>query len=639
LILGLSFSHNATVALVDETSGAILFCCSEERFSRRKNEWGIPKRTIEYVFKNLAKPREISAIAVGEAYNTHYASSEYAWLTNLANYAQRDAYVQGKARLMKVVLKEKILQCLGKRINCRDLIHKELSGLGLAAPVSYVPHHKAHAASAYYASPFEEALAITLDGEGDGLSGSCWHGRGAKLMHLRSIPELESIGLFYKSITALLGFRTNRDEGKVMGLAAQGNPDRYYKALQEFLSIIPEGNGRIIDSRAAQCHLGTLSRARVSLSKLSSTLPLLMKASHWDELLNAVFHQKFRELYADDLDIKPNEELPFQTTADIAAAAQKLLEEVTLALIKRLRGNLPAPNIALAGGIFSNVQLNQCIIRNNEIGETYIHPGMGDEGLALGAALLQHHDGKTNKSATPHTAFLGPSYRNEAVEEALSVSGREYQRLEQDALVERIAKALADHHVVGVFRGAMEYGPRALGNRSILANPASDRIGEQLNRRLKRSDFMPFAPAVLDSSFDEIFDDTAVDRARLSARFMTIALAVDTPWKNRIPGVVHVDGTARPQFVTEADNYFLHAVLKRFHALTGIGCLLNTSFNIHEEPIVNTPQEALSAAFVHGAVDMLAMENFLVHEVDVSNDSATDLQEPIAIGTPSRVTY
>lgn len=223
MILGLSFSHNATACMVEPETGQTAFCCSEERFSRRKNEWGMPWRTLEYAFQHVVPPKEIVLVAVGESCRQAYGCEAYAQLVNLEDYATKDAFVGSKWPLMWIACKEGIFRRLFRPCDVQALVRKRLREMGVNAPVEFVAHHTAHAASAYYPSPFDEALVVTLDGEGDGLSGSCWRGQGGRLELLDTLPDTSSLGLFYRSITALLGFKINQQEGKVMGLAGYGD--------------------------------------------------------------------------------------------------------------------------------------------------------------------------------------------------------------------------------------------------------------------------------------------------------------------------------------------------------------------------------------------------------------------------------
>jgi carbamoyltransferase len=626
MILGLSFSHNAAACLVDETDGAAVFCCAEERFSRRKNDWGMPVRTLDYIFRQICRPESITCVVVGESCRNRYASEEYARLLNLVDYAAKDKYLRSKARLAWVVSKEMIARGLGRTVDLRQVVTEAVRALGVRAECAFIDHHEAHAAGAYYTGPFENALVVTLDGEGDGCSGSCWAGRGPQLTRLDTLPDYASIGLFYKAITSFLGFKVNQQEGKVTGLAAYGDPQRFQPSLRPLLYAVTE-NGKIeVVSKAAQRHMDRFSRRRVCFFRLLSRVPEFLRTADWETLLNRLLRKEFRQLFREALDFDLDLS-SLDAAADLAAAAQQVTEETAIEVIRFYQGLAPSANLALAGGVFANVRLNQRISELPGIERTYVYPPMGDEGLALGAALAHWHAGRPRKStqAVLRHVFLGPAYSDAAIWNALEKSGTRWERLADDDAVERVVAALVSDRVVGVSRGALEYGPRALGHRSILANPVSPDIKRRLNRRLGRSGFMPFAPTGLDTCFGSMFPYPPGDRARLAARFMTIALDVSPAWLGRIPGVTHVDGTSRPQVLGRDEEPFFYRVVERFHEATGVGCVLNTSFNMHDEPIINTPEEALHAAG-QGAVDLLVIENYVVEGFPAAPTEAGDAE-------------
>lgn len=612
MILGLSFSHNSAACVVDAKTGELLFCCSEERFSRRKNEWGIPNNVLSHIFEHVARPEQFRAITVGESCRTRYGSAEYAQLINLEAYAVRDQYIRNKARLAWVAAKEAVARSLGRSVRLNELVISRLRSLGLSAPIEFMDHHAAHAASAYYGSPFDDALVITLDGEGDGLSGSCWSPKAGRLERLDSLPEEDSLGLFYKSITSFLGFKVNQQEGKVTGLAAYGDPQRFAAPLRRFLHIQTDQGPMRLVSKAAHRHMARLSRRKILFLRLLSYAPMMWRAKTWEGLLNQLLHKEFRDLYHGVFGVT-TDTIPFALAADVAAAAQQIFEEAALAVIQRCQCLAPSANMALAGGVFANVCLNQRIIELPGVDNIYVHPGMGDEGLAFGAAMIHASAARPGKAMPAlHQVFVGPTYDDKAIKSALDAAkGVSFSPATDDALIEKAVQALQKHHIIGVFRGASEYGPRALGHRSIIANPADPNLPSRLNQRLRRSTFMPFAPAVLDECFNEMFISPKNGGAHCAARFMTIALDVNPLWRERIPAVVHVDGSARPQIVCEQDNRFFHRLLHKFHAATGLGCVLNTSMNLHEEPLANTPDDAIQV-LKQGAVDIMIIGRYLV---------------------------
>jgi carbamoyltransferase len=607
MILGIGFSHNATACVVDSGTGRVLFCCSEERFTRRKNEWGIPGNVLNHVFEHVAPPDAITEVAVGESCRTLYGCAEFAALINLANYAARDACLRSKSRFLRLMAKEWLARAIGRRVPLRRLIQSRLEAFGLKAPLRFIEHHAAHAASAHYGSPFEEALVLTLDGEGDTLSGSCWRGEGAQLTCLDTLPERASIGLFCKSVTALLGFKVNQQEGQVLGLAAHGDPGRFQDAFSRVLYTEHRGGRLEITSKAAEHQLDLFSRRRVHFLRLLGMLPAVLAARDWRALLNAWLSSEFRRFYGDILGENLDTIDP-ATAADIAAGAQHVFEKTTLAVFRTFHERYPSKHVALAGGVFANVQLNQRILQSPGVACVHVHPGMGDEGLALGAALALAHRQRASKavdSALTHV-FLGPAPAGVEIERALRTAGVRWESCDDGELAERTAAALAEGRIVGVVRGGLEYGPRALGHRSILADPRRSSVCGMLNERLARAPMMPFAPAILDACFDEILDTEKTPGTELAARFMTMTLDVRPAWRARIPAVVHIDGTARPQRIAREDDALLYAIVSHFRRLTGIGCVLNTSFNRHDEPIVNTPGQAL-AVLKDGPMDYLVL--------------------------------
>ena len=297
---------------------------------------------------------------------------------------------------------------------------------------------------------------------------------------------------------------------------------------------------------------------------------------------------------------------------NIAASAQKVTEDVVLDIIQTYIKKSKR-NLCLAGGVFANVKLNQKIYNLDKVSGVYIHPGMGDEGLALGSAFLSI---KNNPVAFLKNVYLGPNYCNKEIELILKDSGLKFQKFSIDLISKILSKALANNNIIGLFKGRSEYGPRALGARSILANPSSKAVNLEVNNRLNRTEFMPFAPVVLKENFDDVFESKKSLKDIIdTAKFMTVTLDVSAKWKNRIAGVVHVDGTARPQVIDMETNELYYKIVKKFYELTGLPCLVNTSFNMHETPIVNSPNDALDA-FNKDAIDILVLEDFVVWKSD-----------------------
>jgi carbamoyltransferase len=425
-----------------------------------------------------------------------------------------------------------------------------------SVPLAHVDHHVAHAAGAYYTSGWDAALVITADGVGGLKSGIVATGRGGELEVLARTFLPHSAGRYWEAITAICGFHHMKHGGKITGLAAYGDPKaRAYEVMAEAL---------VVDGMTIRSALDPVRMAH-RLQGLS------------------------RE--------------------DIAATAQRRLEEVLTALVQRSIRQTGLRRVALAGGVFANVRLNQRVADLPECEAVYVFPAMGDEGLALGAALQAAGQRARLQPARLEHVYLGPECADGEVETALQQEGVEYRKLGEPALAQEVTDLLAGGKVVGLFRGRMEFGPRALGHRSVLYQTTDATVNDWLNKRLRRTEFMPFAPVTLDEHADRCYLGLATRRH--AARFMTITCDC-TDWMKRVsPAVVHVDGTARPQLVTPEVEPFLADVLRRYQEKTGIPSLINTSFNMHEEPIVCRPLDAIRA-FRRGPLDGLAIGSFLV---------------------------
>ncbi|MFN2432078.1 MAG: carbamoyltransferase C-terminal domain-containing protein [Gemmatimonadota bacterium] len=436
---------------------------------------------------------------------------------------------------------------------------------GIRAPVERVDHHEAHAWGAYLTSGLREATVITLDGGGDGHAAKVFVGRAGRLRTLHATTTFHSIGNYYAYVTKLLGFQAHKHEGKVTGLAAYGEP-RHLPVLRRLIGFDPRAGGM---------------------------------RNHGGRLLWAAFEQLRGSLPSD---ARPE---------DVAASIQLLLEEEVTAFVRHWVRRTGIPHLALAGGVFANVKLNQRILELPEVETVRVHPPMGDEGLCLGAACGVH----ARRAKRPpalfqglrlRTLYLGSRHAERSMERALRDEGLPHLRLSAVAPV--VAELLAGGAIVARFDGAMEFGPRALGNRSILYRATDPDVNRWLNERLQRTEFMPFAPATLAESAERSYLGLA--GAEESARHMTITFDC-TEWMRReMPAVVHVDGTARPQLVDAATSPEYHAILQAYERRTGLNSIVNTSFNMHEEPIVASPEDAVRA-FRAAELDYLSMGPFL----------------------------
>lgn len=460
----------------------------------------------------------------------------------------------------------------GKRFNDHFFQNKmlEKEKFNTSASVRFYDHHDAHALPAAYYSGFKRASVFTMDGNGDfnvNHTSSIYENGRIRRLYTSDKPGT-SAGLFYSHITSLLGFTPLRHEGKVVGLAAYGNSSDLYETFLRALRL--SADGQTLDSDFAG--LPDAETKRYNFLK---------------------------------------EAITGHSRENIAAAAQQVLEDVVLALVRNFLSQTGAGNVALNGGVFANVKLNQRIAELPEVEEVFIFPAMSDTGNSIGSALMAYQKldpvGFNENRQRLKDVYWGPSYDNASIESILKSEGLQYRKYEFSDLSKRAAEFIHKGKVVGVFQGRMEFGPRALGNRSILAAPTDKSINDWLNKRLDRTEFMPFAPSVLDWAADDIFKN--VEKGRYTAKFMTITFDVYDKWIKKIPAVVHVDGTARPQIVSKDENPRYYRMIEDYHKLSGIPLVLNTSFNVHEEPIVCSPKEAIKA-FVDKRVDCLAIEDF-----------------------------
>lgn len=573
IVLGITDGQTSGAAIIKD--GKVLAAVNEERLVRMKQARGFPRASIRSVLEIAKiKPEQIDAAAVAQQ-DMEFKDEVAAWqgwfeerqdmgdAHNLFfNLASRFGILAKKIpplRNLHYWLRVPLYR--NRRTTICRLLRSEFS---IEAPVAFQNHHYAHAASAYYTSGFGEALVVTMDGGGDGASSHVYFAGDGKMRFLNEVSSFDSLGNYYAYITAILGYKAKKHEGKVTGLAAYGKPV-YYKALNSLIAC-SEGE--------------TINRGGV----------LFYSAL-----------KKIRKLIGDDY-----------SAEDLACSIQKVAEDICRDYVRYWMRNTGARRIAVAGGIFANVRINQEICELEEVDEIFVHPGMSDEGLAVGAglALWSEHAMSRPGVSIPHVipnAYLGPDATDLEIETEIENAGLEYHLSEE--VEKEIASLLADGYVVARFNGRMEYGPRALGNRSILYQPTDRSVNDWLNRNLIRTEFMPFAPSTMAEYADQCFEN--VSGAFDAARFMTITFGCTEWMKQHCSGVVHVDGTARPQLVRREDNPSYYKIIEEFYKITALPCLINTSFNMHEEPIVCTPYDAIRA-FQLGHLDYLAMGSYLI---------------------------
>jgi carbamoyltransferase len=436
----------------------------------------------------------------------------------------------------------------------QEELESNLKELGLFSKLKRYDHHFSHAAAAYYASGFDRALIVTLDGYGSGLAGSVSVGEAGRIKRIHKLEYPHSLGTFYESVTSSLGFKPSRHEGKIVGLAAYGDPAVLLDLVLSRFHQEP-GNFRIIESN------------------------------------NIYFSRYLASLFP---------------KIDVAAAWQRALEIVAVNYIRHYVEQTKIDTIVLAGGVIANVKLNQRIFEIPGINRIFVYPNMGDGGCGTGAAFLSSPI-DIGRTAKYESAYFGPDYSDDVIARDLESAGLAFKHV---PLIEPlVAKLIHEGSVVARFNGRMEYGPRALGNRSILYRASEPEVNQWLNQRLGRTEFMPFAPATLYEERERCYKN--INGAEFSAQFMTLTFDCTEFMKNTCPAAVHVDGTARPQLVTEATNPSFHRLLEEYYRYSGVPSVINTSFNMHEEPIVNSPSDAIRA-FLQGNLDYLAIGSFLV---------------------------
>ncbi len=586
-VLGLSaFYHDSAAALLGD--GRILGAAQEERFSRRKNDARFPLQSIAYCLRAAGiSEDQLDAVAFYEKPMLKFSRT----LETFLSLAPRG--LRTFCRTMP--------HWLGERLNARQTIRQHLPGLRPDCALLFTTHHEAHAASAFLPSPFPEAAILTVDGVGEWASTTLGHGRDEKVELLSEIRFPHSLGLLYSAFTAYCGFRVNSGEYKLMGLAPYGEP-RWVDVIQREL-FEQKADGSF----------------RLNLSYFNFLAE--------DYLSNDRFHTLFGGPPRD-----PSAPLE-RRHLDLARSVQGVVETALLRLARQAHAATKSTRLCLAGGVALNCVANGRLLREGPFSELWIQPAAGDAGGALGAALaIWHapearggfgHERIPSRPDAMQGAFLGPEFSDAEIERTLQGFGAVYETLSPTSLLDRTSHALGTEQVVGWVQGRMEFGPRALGHRSILGDPRSPKMQSVMNLKVKfRESFRPFAPAILAEHTAEYFDLDSPSPYMLLVAPVQAAhrRAVDPAVTgldrlqqahSTIPAVTHVDGSARVQTVTDADNPQFHALLRRFHALTGCPLLINTSFNVRGEPVVCSPDDAYRC-FINSEMDALAIGNFFL---------------------------
>lgn len=595
IILGIHVSHDASAVIL--RNGEILGAVQEERLSRSKFHEGFPIRSIQYLLNSHGiNPDQIDRIAIAGEYQEIEHPFFILNKDAKGKYPVQAAFSKLAAAISGRIRQNFLDSIVYNRSWYQRYIFDYLKLIGFKSPEKktfFFDHHHCHAATAYYPSTEQRALIITQDGRGDRLSGSVWEARSNSMECLIEQKSEDSVAQLYALVTSFLGFTPLRHEGKITGLAAFGQDTGLSAKIRDLFVINEKGS----------IHRKKCSSAEIE-EILSKPEKKLLAATHSAYHGFASFGYWFKHWLSKEAGQMRKE--------DVAWAIQDFSENIICEQVKVLIKALPegeSISIGLAGGLFANVKVNQRIREIENVRNVFVQPAMGDSGLSLGAALLAHLEISNLRPAASLHQYLGCSYDNHGIETELKKWKDVVIWEWEDHIERRIAELLHNGAIVGRFNGEMEFGPRALGNRSILIKPGDRTINDTVNKRLKRTEFMPFAPSVLDYRAKDYF--RSYEEQHRTADWMTITYDVYQDRVDSIQAVVHVDNTARPQVVRKETNPSYYEILSEYEKLSGIGCLVNTSFNMHEEPIVASPYDALRALKL-GSVDFLAMGNYLI---------------------------
>ncbi|MSU54264.1 MAG: hypothetical protein EXS48_00280 [Candidatus Staskawiczbacteria bacterium] len=587
-ILGISaFYHDSAAALIK--NGEIISAGQEERFTRKKHDADFPKNAIEYCLKEAKiGPEDLDYIVF---YDKPFLKFERIIETYLA-YAP--VGIRSFLKAIPLWIKQKIW--------IRDLIRKDIKGF--KGKILFTEHHQSHLASAFYPSPFTESVILSIDGVGEWTTTSIAHGKGNNFKILEEIRFPDSLGLLYSAFTYFTGFKVNSAEYKVMGLAPYGSPKYVDKILDNLIDVKEDGSFKL------------------NMEYFNFPVGLTMT----NEKFNLLFGGPPRE----------PESPVTQREMDLASSLQQVTEMVMLKIARHAKQITGCDNLCLAGGVALNCVANSKILKENIFKNIWIQPASGDAGGALGAALSVWYDYldntrlADNKNDSQKGSFLGPEYNNDTILDFLKKNSIPYVALPQEELIKRTAELLAQEKVVGWFQGRMEFGPRALGARSILGDPRSESMQKVMNLKIKfRESFRPFAPSVLSEKAADCFEidrespymlltaDVKKEMRREMSEAEKELFGIDklNVVRSKIPAVTHVDYSARLQTVHRETNLLYWKLIKAFFEITGYPVLINTSFNIRGEPIVCSPADAYTC-FMRTGMDYLAMGSFLLKKED-----------------------
>ncbi len=562
IILGINNMHDASAAIVID--GKVIAAAEEERFTRVKHTRGFPKNAIAFCLAYAGiKISDVDLIC----------ASWKPWVLRV-RITQAVKSVLKSPALFMAKASRGVGQMKGEWAELFKIrsLFEEHFGKG-KYKIEFVDHHLSHAASAFFCAPFDRAAILTIDGAGEAETTVSWLGEGNSIKKLQATSLPHSLGQFYSAITGFLGFKIQSDEYKVMGLAAYGEPLYADHLRKHAIKLLPGGRYEV-DPYFIDYHL-----ARKGIFRKTTT---------------DIFGQP-----------RKKDEAVGRQHADIAASAQIIIEESIFHIANHLYEKTKAEKLCLAGGVAFNCVVNGKLFKNTPFKEIFVQPAAGDSGSALGAALYGDiKNTARERSYIMKSAYLGPSFSVTECETALKDMNIPYEKLPEDVLLKRTAGELANGKLVCWFQGRMEWGPRALGSRSLIADPRRGEMQEVINEKVKqRENFRPFAPSVLSEHAHEIFEYYH------NSPYMIFTFPVKKEYADKIPAVVHVDRTARPQAVFKDTNPRYWGLINEFYKITGVPLILNTSFNV-QEPVVCTPKDAINT-FLKTRVDYLVIEDFI----------------------------
>ena len=605
-ILGISaFYHDSAACLLK--NGEIVAAAQEERFTRKKHDPGFPSHAIQYCLQEAnIDPSEVDNVVF---YEKPFLKFERLLETYLA-FAPKGFTSFSKA--MPLWIKDKLFQ--------KSALIKELKAvldenIDWRERLLFSEHHLSHAASAFYPSPFDKAAVLTIDGVGEWTTTSIAVGKGRELKVLKEIHFPHSIGLLYSAFTYYTGFKVNSGEYKVMGLAPYGEA-RYADLIRDKLILIASDGSFQLD-----------------MSYFDYATGLTMTNNKFNDLFGGPPRKSESELT--------------QREMDLAASVQKVTEDILIDIAKDIANETGEKNLCLAGGVALNCVANGILVREKIFENIWIQPAAGDAGGALGAALsiwyLHHKNERTLSSARDAMkgSYLGPDFDDNEIESKLNACGAVFKKLSEEELIEEVATALSTEKAIGWMQGRMEFGPRALGARSIIADPRSPNMQKQLNLKVKyRESFRPFAPSILNEYVNDWFEhdsespymllvaDVKKDKHHTMTKDQDKLFGIDklnVP-RSEVPAITHVDYSARIQTVHSDTNYKYHALISKFKEKTGCPILVNTSFNVRGEPIICTPEDAFKC-FMGTELDILAIGNYLLLKEDQNQDLKENYEE------------